>query len=82
MKNRISTTITIGTAMVTLALATASVAQTTSTPLTPEQLAERRAAARQRAEESIRYLNELMAKAQAEAEARRALLPPRPPLDP
>jgi len=45
-------------------------------------LAERRAAARQRAEESIRYLNELMAKAQAEAEARRALLPPRPPLDP
>jgi hypothetical protein len=82
MKTSIKTTVTIGTAVVALALASASFAQTTSTSLTPEQLAERRAAARQRAEESIRYLNELMAKAQAEAEARRALLPPRPPLDP
>ena len=82
MKTSIRTKVTIGTAVIALALASASFAQTTSTSLTPEQLAERRAAARQRAEESIRYLNELMAKAQAEAEARRALLPPRPPLDP
>jgi len=53
-----------------LALASTSFAQT---------VAERRAAARQRAEENIRYLNELMAKAQAEAEAQRAA---RPPIDP
>lgn len=82
MKNKIRATLRIGTAVMALALASASFAQNTSTPLTPEQLAERRVAARQRAEESIRYLNELMAKAQVEAEARRALLPPRPPLDP
>jgi len=82
MKTRVKITVAIGTAVIALALASAGFAQITSTSLTPQQLAERRAAARQRAEESIRYLNELMAKAQAEAEARRALLPPRPPLDP
>jgi len=54
----------------TLALASASFAQT---------IEERRAAARQRVEESVRYLNGLMAKAQAEAEAQRAA---RPPVDP
>jgi hypothetical protein len=63
MKNRIRTTVRIGTAVLALALASTSYAQVTSPPLTAEQLAERRAAAQQRAEESIRYLNELMAKA-------------------
>jgi hypothetical protein len=82
MKNGIRTTVRIGTAVIALALASGSFAQTTNTPLTPEQLAERRATARQRAEESIRYLNDLMAKAQAEAEALRAARPPGPPVDP
>jgi hypothetical protein len=82
MKSRIRTAVRIGTAIIALALAGASSVQSASTVLTPEQLAERRAAARQQAEESIRYLNELLAKAQAEAEARRALLQSRPPLDP
>ncbi len=79
MKNKIRTTIGIGTAVIALALASASLAQVTSTPLTAEQLAERRVAARQRAEESTRYLNEMMAKMQAEAAARAAA---RPPVDP
>lgn len=79
MKTRIRTTIGIGIAAIALAVASASFAQITNTPLTAEQLAERHAAAQQRAEESIRYLNELMAKAQAEAEARAAA---RPPVDP
>jgi len=46
MKNRIRITVTIGTAVIALALGSASFAQTASTSLTPEQLAERRAAAR------------------------------------
>jgi hypothetical protein len=82
MKTKVRTAITIAAAITSLTFASASFAQTTSTSLTAEQLAERRAAARQRAEESIRYLNELMAKAQAEAEALRAARPPRPPVDP
>lgn len=71
MKNRIRTTIRIGTALVTLALASASFAQT---------IEERRAAARQRAEEALRFLNEQMAKAQAEAAARAAARPPTDPV--
>jgi hypothetical protein len=66
MKNRIRTTIRIGTAVMALALAGASFAQT---------IEERRAAARQRAEEGVRFLNEQMAKAQAEAAARAAARP-------
>ncbi len=79
MKNRIRTTVGIGTAVIALALASTSFAQSANTPLTPEQLAERRTEAQRRAEESLRYLNGLMEKMKAEAEARAAA---RPPIDP
>lgn len=79
MKDKIRTTIGIGTAVIALALASTTLAQVTNTPLTAEQLAERRAAARQRSEEATRYLNEMMANMQTEAAARAAA---RPPVDP
>jgi len=67
MKTKVRTTIRIGTAVIVLVLASASFAQT---------IEERRASARQRAEEAVRFLNEQMAQAQAEAEARAAARPP------
>lgn len=66
-KNKIKTAIKLTVTVLTLALASVSFAQTP---------AERRAEAQRQAEESVRYLNELMAKAQAEAAARQAALPP------
>lgn len=74
MKNRIRATLRIGTAVLALALASASFAQI-NTRLTAEQLAAMQA----RAEEARKFLEEQMAKAQAEAEARAAA---RPPVDP
>lgn len=65
--------IRIGIVFIMIALASVSFTQT---------IEERRAAARAKAEEGIKYLMDIMAKAEAEAKAQRALLPQRPPPNP